>query len=86
MTRDRASFGSSFLDDEISLLPRMLLQGHRGLLGGDERRAQQDLDLAIPDEVGLQLLDLVGEVGAFAPDVFEAGRDLLEESSASVLS
>ena len=37
------------------------------------------LELAEADEVGLELLDLVGEVGALAPDVLEARDDLVEQ-------
>ena len=33
----------------------------------------------MPDEVELELLDLVGEVGALAPDVLEALGDLDEQ-------
>jgi hypothetical protein len=49
------------------------------LLGGHERRAQEPLDLAVADQVALELLDLVGEVGALAPHVLEARDDLVEQ-------
>ena len=37
-------------------------------------------ELVEADEVALELLDLVGEVGAVAPDVLEALGDLVEQS------
>ena len=49
-------------------------------LGGHERRAQEGLELAVPDEVAFQLLQLVGEVGARAPHVLEA-RDRVGEEA-----
>ena len=67
------------LDDEAGLAPRLVVQLVGRALGGDERRAQQRLELAVPRELALELLDPVGEVGALAPDLLEAGRDLLEQ-------
>src|SRR5262249_57126296 len=78
VTRDRPSLRTCFLDDEIRLLAGLLLERDRGLLGGDERRSQEAFELAVADEVRLELLDLVREVGAFTPDVLEAGDDLVE--------
>src|SRR5437016_4128681 len=57
----------------------LILHVLRRLLGRDERGAQERLELAEADEVGLELLDLVGEVGPLAPDVLEAHHDVLEE-------
>ena len=48
-------------------------------LGRDERRPQEPLGLLVADEIGLELLDLVGEVGAVAPHVLEAVGDVLEQ-------
>ena len=79
VTRDRPRLGACFLDDQVGFLARLLLQRHRSFLGGDERRAQQALELAVAHEVSFQLLDLVGEVRALAPDVLEADDDLVEE-------
>jgi hypothetical protein len=58
---------------------RLIAGLSRSLLGGDERRAEKALELAIANEVGFELLDLVGEVRALAPHVLEARRDLLEQ-------
>src|SRR5712691_2188792 len=70
---------AGLLDDEVRLLAGLFLEPDGRPLGRDERRPQQRLELAVPPEVRLELLDLVGEVGAFAPDVFEARRDLVEQ-------
>src|SRR5262245_30904140 len=69
VTRDRPSLRPRFLDNEIRLLAGLLLERDRSLLGGDERRSQQALELAVAHEVRFELLDLVREVGAFTPDV-----------------
>ena len=66
-------------EDQLRLAPGLVARVGRRLLGGDERRAQEALELAEANEVGLELLDLVGEVGALAPDVLEARRDLLQQ-------
>ena len=67
------------MHDQLCLLPRLLLERDRRLLGRHERRPQQRLELAVPDEILLELLELVGKVRAFAPDVFEAQHDLVEQ-------
>src|SRR5215208_8276833 len=77
--RDRASLGTCLLDDQLGFLSCLILQRDGRLLRRDERRAQKCLELAIPDEVPFERLDLVREVGAFAPDVFEADRDLVQQ-------
>ena len=64
---------------EVGLAPGLLLQVCGGPLGGDERRAQQRLQLAVAHEVGLELLHLVAQIGALAPDVLEASDDLVEQ-------
>ena len=66
-------------EDQLGLAARLLLQLGRRALRGDERRAQQRLELLEADEVGLELLDLVRQVGALAPHVLEARGDLLEQ-------
>ena len=76
---DRAGLGVRLADDRLGLLARLLAQLLGGALGGDERRPQQALELLVADEVDLELLDLVGEVGALAPDVLEAVGDLDEQ-------
>ena len=68
-------------DDASASRCACVLQLLRRALGGDERRAQQRLELAVAREVALELLDLVGEVGALAPDVLEAVGDVGEERS-----
>src|SRR5947199_70334 len=61
------------------LAPCLLLQLCRCPLRGDERRAQQPLELTEPHEIGLELLDLVREIRALAPHVLEARGDLVEQ-------
>ena len=50
-----------------------------GSLRGNERRAEQRLELAVFCSVGLELFEPVGNVGAFPPDLLEAVRDLVEQ-------
>src|SRR5204862_4551027 len=78
--RDRARLRACLLDDQLGLLAGLLLERDRRLLRRHQRRAQEPLDLAIADEVVLELVDLVGHVRAFAPNVFEAGDDLVEQA------
>src|SRR6185503_8111210 len=59
VARDRPRLGASLLDDQLGLLARLLLERDRSLLRGHERRPQQALDLAVPDEIVLELVDLV---------------------------
>src|SRR5579862_6639216 len=79
MPLDRPRFGVSFAEDQGRLAPGLVAHLRRCLLGRDERRAKEALELAEADEVGLELLDPVCEVRTLAPYVLEAGRDLLEE-------
>src|SRR4051812_18216704 len=48
-------------------------------LGGDERRPQELVELAVADEVLLEPLDLLRQVGALAPHVLEAVGHLRQE-------
>src|SRR4029077_6698419 len=66
-------------EDQHRLAPRLVPHLSERLLRGDERRAQEALELAEAAEVGLERFDLVREVGALAPDVLEARGDLLEQ-------
>src|SRR4029077_14803031 len=59
-------------EDQLRFAPRLLLQLRRRAFRRHQRRAQQRLELLEAHEVGLELLDLVREVGALAPHVFEA--------------
>src|SRR5438552_10705712 len=77
---DRARLRTCLLDDQLGLFASLLLERYGSLLGRHERRAQKPFDLAIANEVVLELVDLVGQVGPLAPDVFEAGDDLLEQT------
>ena len=77
--RDRASLVPCLLEDQLAFFASLLLERRRRLLRGDERRPQEALELAIANEVGLDLFHLVGEVGALAPHVLEAQDDLVEE-------
>ena len=65
--------------DQPGLAPRLVAGLRRRQLGGNQGRAEKSLEFPEPDEVGLELLDLVGEVGALAPDVLEARDDLVEQ-------
>ena len=75
---DRPRLGVRLLDDELGLRFALLLQLLGCTLGRDERRAQQRLELTEAHELVLELLDLVRQVGAVAPDVLEARGDVLE--------
>src|SRR5438552_848471 len=66
-------------EDQLGLAARLLLHVGGCPLRGDERRAQKRLELLVADEIGLELLDLVGEVRALAPHVLEAHCDLREQ-------
>src|SRR2546422_664473 len=77
--RDRSGLGARLLDDQVRLPPGLLFERDCSLFGRDECRAQKRLELAIPNEIRLELLDLVGEICALAPDVFEARDDLVQQ-------
>ena len=77
--RARPRLGVRLGEDRLGLAARLLAQLLRRALSRDERRPQQSFELLVADEVELELLDLVGEVGALAPDVLEALGDLDEQ-------
>src|SRR2546429_6730494 len=77
--RDRAGLRACLLDDQLCLFAGLLLERHSSFLRRHERRPQKPLDLAITDEIVLELVDLVRQVGPLAPDVLEAGDDLVEQ-------
>ena len=56
---DRARLRLRLGDDRLRLALRGVLQFVRGPLGRDERRAQELLELAVADEVRLELLDAI---------------------------
>ena len=62
------------------LAPGLVLELVGGPLGGDERRAQERLELPVARELALELLDAVRVVGALAPDGLEALGHLLEQA------
>ena len=66
------------LDDQVRLAAGLLLHVLGRALGRDERRAQERLELDVAGDLGLELLDAVGELGPLAPDVLEAVGDLLD--------
>src|SRR5581483_4247145 len=70
-------------EHELGLLARLFLHILRCALRRHEGRAQQSLELAVADEVRLELLDLVCKVGALAPHVLEARDDLREQAVGS---
>ena len=78
--RDGSGLRVRLVDDEAGLALGLVLELVRGPLGRDERRAQQRLQLAVAGELGLELLDPVGEVGALAPDLLERLGDLLDQA------
>src|SRR5665213_2068523 len=71
--------GVRLAENQVGLAARLLLHLCRCALRRDKRCPQQRFELAIAHEVGLELFDLVGEVGAFAPDVLEARGNLVEQ-------
>src|SRR5918999_2297042 len=78
--RDAAGLVVRLLDDELrgpaGLLP-VLLGGCRR---GDGRLAEERLEVAVALELLPEVLEPVGEIGASAPDVLVAVRDLVEQS------
>ena len=79
LARDPTPLGVRFLHDQVRLAPRLLLHVLRSAFGGDECRAQERLQLAMLRGLGLELLELIGEVGTLAPHLLEAVGDLGEE-------
>src|SRR5204863_7567134 len=72
-------FRMRLVEQDACLPARLFLELLGRALGGDERRTQQRLELAIAHEILLDAFDLVGEVRAFAPDLLEAFDDVLEQ-------
>src|SRR5215210_2119012 len=77
---DRAGLRMGLLDDQAGLALGLVLQLVRGLLGRDERRPQQRLEVAVARELPVEQLDPVGEVGALPPDLLERVGDLLDQA------
>ena len=77
--RDGPRLGVRLLEHEIRLPLGLGPQLVRRLLRRHERRAQERLEVAVTGEVGLELLDPVGVLGALAPGVLERPLDLLEQ-------
>jgi hypothetical protein len=67
------------LDDEVRFAPRLLLHVLSGTFRGHERRTQQPLEVAVFGSLGGELLEAARKLGALAPHVFVAIRDLREE-------
>jgi hypothetical protein len=65
-------------EDRVGLALRLLPQLAGGALRRDEAGVQERLEVAVAGELALEVLELVGEVGAVAPDGLEALRDLSE--------
>ena len=76
---DAASLAVRLLEHDGRLAARLLPELLRGALRRDERGAKQRLELAIANEVAVEPLDLVREVGALAPHLLEALDDVLEQ-------
>src|SRR5215210_623221 len=68
-----------FLDRDGRLVMRRVTQLRGRKLGREERLAEQRLQLAVADEVLLELLGAVDQVGALSPDLLEAVRDLQQQ-------
>src|SRR4029453_18967284 len=75
----RRSLRVRLVEHDPGLAPRLVLQLVGRLLGGDERRAQQRLEVAVAGQLALELLDAVCELGALPPDLLERARDVLEQ-------
>ncbi len=56
----------------------MLLHVLRRPLGGDERRAEKRLELHVARDLGLEVVDALGQLGALAPHLLEGVRDVLD--------
>ena len=67
------------LDDQIRFAPGLLLHVLSGSLGGDERRTEERLELAMLRSFGVKLLQAIREAVALARDSTEALGDLIEE-------
>src|SRR6185503_155799 len=78
-TCDLSRLGVGLADDQLGLALRLVLELVGGFLSGDERRAQQRLEVAVPRELALELLDLVGVVGTLPPDLLERVGDLEDQ-------
>src|SRR3954451_23144957 len=76
---DLSCLGVSLADDQLGLALRLVSQLVRGLLGRDERRAEQRLQVAVTRELVLELLDPVGVVRSLSPDLFERVGDLEDQ-------
>ena len=77
--RDRARLGVRLGDDQLRLALRLVSRVGRRVLGGDERRREQLLALLDVGRALLEVLDLVGELAALAPDLLEAVGDVLQQ-------
>src|SRR5215213_9198307 len=64
------------VEDQLRLALGLVLQLVGGALGRDERRPKQCLQFPVASELGLELLDLVEEIGSLAPDVLETVGDV----------
>src|SRR5262249_6957563 len=78
IARDPARLRMGLLEDERRLATSLVAQLVRRLLRSRQCRAKQRLELAVALEVGLELLDPVGEVGPLAPDGLERVGHLLD--------
>ena len=76
---DVARFRTSLLDDRLGIGTAFVGYVLGGLLGGDERLAQQVLEILVPHQLAFELLDAVGEVGPLPPDDLVAVGDVVEQ-------
>src|SRR5262245_28228794 len=76
---DAACLAMRLGDDHLGLLPRLIAELLGGALGRDQRRSEQALELPEAIDLGLELLDLVAEVGTLTPDLLETLDDVVEE-------
>src|SRR4051794_5012012 len=76
LARHRTSLGVRLADHELGLALGLVLEVVRRLLGRDERRPQQRLEVAVTRELALELLDPVRVVSPLPPDLLERVGDL----------
>jgi hypothetical protein len=66
-------------DDELGLRARLFLEFDRRLLGREQRLSEQALELPVPAELVLEVVDSVAQVLPLAPNVLVALGDLFEQ-------
>ena len=78
--RDVARLATRFFEDRVHLDLARVLEILGGTLCGEERRAQELLELPVPRKLRVELLDTIGELRALTPDRFVARRRVVEDT------